>query len=81
MKYDVRVDGGGGSNDDASIGFSDYMKAMRTLDQNMFRVVQWIVIDGSTAASLDQQSYGGKRISMDTLRAALDQLSKHFGIL
>lgn len=81
MKYDVRVDGGGGSNEDANTGFSDYMKAMRMLDQNMFAVVQWIVIDGSTATSYDSKRHGGKRISMDILRSALDKLAIHFGIL
>tara|TARA_S200002703_G_scaffold141338_1_gene133113 strand:- start:286 stop:756 length:471 start_codon:yes stop_codon:yes gene_type:complete len=80
MKYDVRVDGGGASNDDSSVGFSDYMKAMRSLDSNMFKVVQWIVIDGMTAASLDQVDYGGRRMSMKLLRAALNQLADHFGI-
>lgn len=81
MKYDVRVDGGGSTEEDSNTGFSDYMKAMRMLDQNMFAIVQWIVIDGSTAASFDERNYGGKRISMNVLRAALDKLAIHFGIL
>lgn len=81
MKYDVRVDGGGASNDDSAVGFSDYMKAMKLLPGEMFRVVQWIVIDGCSATSLDQQIHNGRRMSMQQLRKALDKLSEYFGIL
>jgi len=80
MKYDARVDGGSNSFDSGNLGFTEYMKAMRELPTNLFLVVQWIVVDGSTATSLDEKEYQGRRISMNKLREALNILANHFGI-
>jgi hypothetical protein len=80
MKFDARVDGTRVARDNDNVGFSDYIKAMRKLTPQMFRVVQWIVFEGSTATSLDAKEYNNRRVSMNNLRAALDFLSNHFGI-
>ena len=80
MKFDARVDGTRVARDNDNVGFSDYIKAMRKLTPQMFRVVQWIVFEGSTATSLDAKEYNNRRVSMNNLRDALDFLSNHFGI-
>ena len=56
MKFDAKVDGSISSFDGDNIAFSDYIKAMSKLPINMFRVVQWVVFEGSTATSLDAKS-------------------------
>ena len=80
MKFDAKVDGSVTSYDGDSVAFSDYIKAMKKLPLNMFRVVQWIVFEGSTATSLDAKEYNSRRVSMNRLRNALDYLADHFGI-
>ena len=80
MKYDSRVDGSSGGFDSNNVGFSEYMKAMRELPSHLFSVVQWIVIDGSTATSLDEKEYQGRRISMKRLKESLNWLANYFGI-
>lgn len=80
MKYDARVDGGSNSFDSDNVGFAEYMKAMRELPSHLFSVVQWIVIDGSTATSLDEKEYQGRRISMKRLKESLNWLANYFGI-
>lgn len=80
MKYDSRVDGSSGGYDNDNVGFSEYMKAMRELPTHLFTVVQWIVIDGSTATSLDEKEYQGRRISMQRLKESLNWLANYFGI-
>ena len=80
MALDIKVNESRKSFDNSSTAYSDYMRAMRKLPTDLFQVVQYIVIEGSTATSLDQKEYASRRVSMNKLRDAIDKLSNYFGI-
>jgi len=80
MKYDVRVDGGGNSTESINIGFSEFMRMTRKLPSDLFRVIQFVVIEGGTCTSLDEKDYNSRRVSMKLLKRALDSLADYFGI-
>tara|TARA_A100000171_G_scaffold11570_1_gene9466 strand:- start:1586 stop:2062 length:477 start_codon:yes stop_codon:yes gene_type:complete len=68
------------TNDDRNIvGFCDYMQLTKHLPQNLFNVIQHIVIYGFSANEYDKK-FDNKRKTLDELRKALDILAKHFRI-
>ena len=82
MNFGDRVDSSSSSSnyDAVSLGFSEFMRVTKQMPSDLFKVIQWIVIEGSTATSLDQKEYNSRRVSMKKLKLALNYLADYFGI-
>jgi|TARA_R110000787_G_C13367980_1_gene440590 hypothetical protein len=80
INYNPRVDSSSyNTNEHSAVGKSDYLKAMNSLDKQLFSIVQYCVIFGCTAGSFDEIN-GIRRVSMSNLRAGLDKLADYFRI-
>ena len=76
----VRVDGGGKGSEGAGEAFTAYLAALRDIGQDLAKVAQWVVIEGSSAKSWAEEQGHDPKGGVVVLRLCLDALGDHFGM-